>query len=94
VVGRGHARGDETRDPQTEFTGRIPPAGPLLATCAADGTVRLWDYPAGTPRVQVLGPESFGGGVWAVAFTPDGHYLATANANGTVYPLRSGAPPR
>jgi hypothetical protein len=27
-----------------------------------------------------------------VAFTPDGRYLATANANGTVYLLRLDAP--
>jgi hypothetical protein len=28
-----------------------------------------------------------------VAFTPDGRYLATANANGTVYLLRAPALP-
>jgi WD40 repeat protein len=66
------------------------PAGPFLATCAEDGTVRLWDYSADPPRVQVLGPGPFGGAVRAVAFTPDGRYLATANANGTVYVLLVG----
>jgi WD40 repeat protein len=66
------------------------PAGPLLATCAEDGTVRLWDYSTGTPRVRVLGPGPFGGGVRAVAFTPDGRYLTTANANAMVYVLRFG----
>jgi WD40 repeat protein len=70
----------------------ISPAGPLLATCAEDDTVRLWDYSADTPRIRVLGPGPFGGGVRAVAFTPDGRYLATANANGTVYLLRVGSP--
>jgi WD40 repeat protein len=64
------------------------PTGPLLATCAEDSTVRLWDCSADTPRVMVLGPGPFGGGVRAVAFTPDGRYLATANANGLVYFLR------
>jgi WD40 repeat protein len=68
------------------------PEGPLLATCAGDDTVRLWDYSADTSRVQVLGPGPFGGGVRAVAFTPDGRHLATANANGTVYLLRVGLP--
>jgi hypothetical protein len=54
----------------------------------------LWDYSADTPDVQMLGPGPFGGAVRAVAFTPDGRYLATANANGAVYLLRSGVPPR
>jgi WD40 repeat protein len=64
------------------------PAGALLATCAEDGTVRLWDYSASPPGVRVLGPGPFGGGVRAVAFTPDGRYLTTANANAMVYVLR------
>jgi WD40 repeat protein/serine/threonine protein kinase len=66
------------------------PVGPLVATCAQDGTVRLWDRTAATPAVRTIGPGPFGGGVGAVAFTPDGRYLATANANGTVYLLRMG----
>jgi WD40 repeat protein len=37
---------------------------------------------------RTIGPGLFGGAVRAVAFTPDGRYLATANANGTVYLLR------
>jgi WD40 repeat protein len=70
------------------------PARSLLATCGEDGTVRLWDYSADTPDVQVLGRGPFGGAVRAVAFTPDGRYMATANGNGAVYLLRSGVPPR
>jgi hypothetical protein len=50
------------------------------------------DRSAGTPRVRTVGPGPFGGGVRAVAFTPDGRYLATANANGMVYVLRVEAP--
>jgi WD40 repeat protein/tRNA A-37 threonylcarbamoyl transferase component Bud32 len=68
------------------------PAAPLLATCGEDGTVRLWDRTGATPGVRTIGPGPFGGGVRAVAFTPDGRYLATANANGTVYLLRVGPP--
>jgi WD40 repeat protein len=68
------------------------PAQPLLATCAEDGTVRLWDFSASPPGVRVLGPGPFGGGVRAVAFTPDGRYLTTANANAMVYVLRVTTP--
>ena len=64
------------------------PSSPLLATCGEDGTVRLWDRSGGAAGVRTTGPGPFGGGVRAVAFTPDGRYLATANANGMVYLLR------
>jgi WD40 repeat protein len=60
----------------------------LLATCGEDDTVRLWDLSGANNPVRVIGPGPFGGGVRGVAFTPDGRYLATANANGTVYLLR------
>jgi WD40 repeat protein len=66
------------------------PAGHLLATADAEGTVRLWswDRRAGGRQLRVLGPGPFGSAVHQVAFTPEGRYLATANANGTVYLLR------
>jgi hypothetical protein len=60
----------------------------LLATCAEDGAVRLWDLNAGPRAVRTIGPGPFGGPVRSVAFTPDGRYLSTANANGMVYLLR------
>src|SRR5262249_54206996 len=66
------------------------PSAPLLATCGEDGAVRLWDLAGPDAPVQVVGPGPFGGGVRSVAFTPDGRYLATANANGMVYLLRVG----
>jgi WD40 repeat protein/tRNA A-37 threonylcarbamoyl transferase component Bud32 len=69
------------------------PAGPLLATCAEDGTVRLWERTAGEPRARTIDLGRSPSGVRAVAFTPDGRYLVTANGNGTVYVLRAGAPP-
>jgi WD40 repeat protein len=68
------------------------PATPLVATCGEDGTVRLWDRTGGASAVRTIGPGPFGGAVRAVAFTPDGRYLATANANGTMYILRMIAP--
>jgi WD40 repeat protein/serine/threonine protein kinase len=68
------------------------PSAPLLATCGEDDTVRLWSLTGGDASVHVIGPGPFGGGVRSVAFTPDGRYLATANANGMVYLLRVGEP--
>jgi WD40 repeat protein len=61
---------------------------PLLATCGDDGTVRLWNLADQVHRPRTIGPGPFGGPVRSVAFTPDGRYLATANANGMVYLLR------
>jgi WD40 repeat protein len=74
-------------------TGRVhglvfSPSAPLLATCGEDGTVRLWDLTGGNTPVHTIGPGPFGGSVRSIAFTPDGCYLATANANGMVYLLR------
>jgi WD40 repeat protein len=68
------------------------PSSALVATCASDGTVRFWDTTRRDPAVRTVGPGPFGGAVRAVAFTPDGRYLATANANGMVYLLRVDAP--
>jgi WD40 repeat protein/tRNA A-37 threonylcarbamoyl transferase component Bud32 len=65
------------------------PAGSLLAICAEDGTVTLWDRNAGlSAQARRIGAGPLGGGVRALSFTPDGRYLCTANANGTVYVLR------
>ena len=52
----------------------------------------VWDATLGGGQI-VNTPGPFGGAVRSVAFTPDGRYLATANANGMVYVLRAGAPP-
>src|SRR5205823_2213463 len=39
------------------------PSAPVLASCAEDGTVRLWDLTGSGPRVRTIGPGPFGGGV-------------------------------
>jgi WD40 repeat protein/serine/threonine protein kinase len=69
------------------------PTEPLLATGGADGTVRLWEMSGNTPHPRILDLGRFPSGVAAVAFTPDGRYLVTANGNGTVYVLRVEAKP-
>jgi WD40 repeat protein len=66
------------------------PVDPLLATCSEDGTVKFWDLSTADHRSRTIGPGPFGGPVRSVAFTPDGRYLATANANGMVYLLSVG----
>jgi WD40 repeat protein/serine/threonine protein kinase len=68
-------------------------SAPLLATTANDGTVRFWDLTPGSARVLALGPGLFGDGVDA-AFSPQGRYLVTGNANGTIAILKVPAPPR
>jgi glucose/arabinose dehydrogenase len=68
------------------------PAAPLLASSAEDGTVRLWDRTPGDPGARTIDLGRFPGGIRAVAFTPDGRYLVTANGNGMVYVLRVGLP--
>jgi WD40 repeat protein len=48
------------------------------------GNLAIWDPATG----KELHRWSFPGGVWDVAFSPDGTRLATANSDGTVYILR------
>ena len=54
---------------------------PLLATCSADMTVRLWNPVAGTALKTLPG---FTDMVYAVAISPDGKLVAGGAANGEV----------
>ena len=46
-----------------------------------DGTVRMWELPQGVQRYCLSGPR---GEITAVAFSPDGQWLASACGQGTV----------
>ncbi len=71
------------------------PTAPLLATGGHDGTLRLWDLApskrggqGGVRPVKTIGPGPFGRVVNQIVFTPEGRYLVTANANGTIVMLK------
>jgi WD40 repeat protein len=68
----------------------VAPSGHLLASASdRDGQIILWSAGSGDELSHWQLPCP----VNRLAFDPGGRYLATANANGTVYVLRLAAPP-
>jgi serine/threonine protein kinase/WD40 repeat protein len=64
--------------------------GGLLATVeATGGAVQLWDFAHAVPKRGVLGATAPNApGIEAVAFSPEGRHVVTANADGTISVLR------
>ncbi len=57
------------------------PKQPMLATCSADGTVRLWNAESGAALKTLSGHTDW---VYSVAFSPDGTLVAAGSFNGAV----------
>jgi len=60
---------------------------PMIASCSADMTVRLWNPVAGTPLKTLTGLTDW---VYAVAISPDGQLVAGGAANGEVRVWKTG----
>jgi WD40 repeat protein len=57
------------------------PKNPMIATCSADGSVRLWNGASGAPMKTLSGHTDW---VYAVAISPDGKQVAAGSWNGEV----------
>jgi WD40 repeat protein len=64
----------------------VHPSEEWIAVCGYKMPVQIWHLPTSKlVKHWQIGPPA--GEVTQVAFSPDGHYLATVNGNGTVYVL-------
>lgn len=57
------------------------PTQPRIATAGADGMIRLWTLPNGTPQRTLIGHKDW---VYALTFSPDGNRLASGAWNGEI----------
>ncbi len=64
------------------WTGTFSPQGNAVVTAGDDGLAKLWDAHSGAFLGDVAQHQSE---INAVAFSPDGHYLATASSDQTVH---------
>lgn len=84
---RWNASGEGKQVPPTGGHGKpvfrvvYHPKQPLLATCGADATVRLWNADTMAAVRSMNGHTDW---VYAVAFSPDGNLLASGSWNGEV----------
>jgi WD40 repeat protein len=56
------------------------PLGDYVATASKDGSVKLWEFPSGNARRNLLHE----GQVESVAFSPDGKLLTAGSLNGVI----------
>jgi WD40 repeat protein len=75
VGGNGHAK------PAFRVAYHGDPKKPLMATCSADTTVRLWDPMTGNMQKTLTGLTDW---VYAVAISPDGSMVAGGSYKGEV----------
>jgi eukaryotic-like serine/threonine-protein kinase len=66
---------------------RFSPSGQQIASCAGDGTLRVWDLPSRQGWAAVPARVSEAGfpvGLWCVAYSPDARRLATSSRDGLI----------
>jgi WD40 repeat protein/tRNA A-37 threonylcarbamoyl transferase component Bud32 len=66
------------------------PLRPMIATGAADSTVRFWDLSSGGKQVLTVNLHTM---VFDVKFSREGRYVAAGNENGTITILKVPQPP-
>jgi WD40 repeat protein len=88
VASRQKLAGTEDVVRNTVSAFAVSPAGSLLAAVQIGTQVAVWDASEPKTLKKLRDPWTFPGTVHALTFDPTGTFLATANANGTVYILR------